>query len=63
MTHFFEIMKHKSYCDGYDGEVEDITDSYSESSLVMQALQWVEVKNWGLPHGTKHVTKTHDNSR
>jgi hypothetical protein len=45
MTHFFEIMKHKSYCDGYDGEVEDITDSYSESSLVMQALQWVEVKN------------------
>jgi hypothetical protein len=69
-------MEHKSDCDSYDGEVEDIsvdeyrsntsmskgevTDSESDSSVDMQALKW-EVKNSGLPHSIKHLGRTWDN--
>jgi hypothetical protein len=57
-------MVHHSDCDSYGGEVHDIsadeprsdtstseveiTNSDSESSVDIQALQWVEVKNSGL---------------
>jgi hypothetical protein len=42
-------------------EVE-ITDSDLDSSVDIQALQRVDVKNSGLPHSTKHLSRAHDNS-
>jgi hypothetical protein len=69
-------MEHKSSCDSYDGEAEDIsvddsgndtftseakiTDSDSNGSVDTQALQWVEMKNSGLPHNTKNLSTALD---
>jgi hypothetical protein len=39
----------------------EITNSDSDSSLDIQALQWVEVKNSVLPHSTKNLRRTWDN--
>jgi hypothetical protein len=71
-------MEHKSNCDSYNGKVEDIsvdgsrndtstsaveiTDSDSDSSVGIRALQWVEVKNSGLPHSTRHLRRAQDTS-
>jgi hypothetical protein len=62
-------MEHESDCNSYNGEVEDIsvekswsdiytseaeiTDSDSDTSVHIQTVQWVEVKNSGQLHSTK----------
>jgi hypothetical protein len=66
-------MKHESDSDSYDGEVENVcvdepdsytsvsevetTNSVSDSSVAIQALQWVEMKSSGLPHNKKHLSR------
>jgi hypothetical protein len=34
----------------------EITGSDSDSSVDVQSLQWVEIKNSGLKHSTKHIS-------
>jgi hypothetical protein len=62
-------MEHKSNCDSYDDEVEDIsvdessTDTSmseveitdSDSSVDIQAQQWVEVRTSCLINNIKHL--------
>jgi hypothetical protein len=64
-------MEHRSDCDSCDGEVEDvgesrsdtsiseveIIDSDSDSSVDIQASQWMKVKNSRLSHSTKHISR------
>jgi hypothetical protein len=38
-----------------------ITESGSDSSVDIQALQWVELKNLGLPYITNHLSRDCDN--
>jgi hypothetical protein len=69
-------VEHKNDCGSYDGEMEDIsvddprsdfstskaeiTDSHSESCVDIQAVQWVEMRNSGLPHSTESLSIAQD---
>lgn len=72
------LWKKKATLDIYDSEAEDIsgnvsgsntstlatliTKPNSDSSVGIQAWQWMKVTTSGLPHSRKHLSKTQDNS-
>jgi hypothetical protein len=68
---YFVIMKHERDCDSYDSKAEDISVDESEGEIIdsdsfqyvgIQDLQWMEVKNSGLPHSTNNLNRARDNS-
>lgn len=56
-----DISVHESRNYTSMSEVES-TDSDSDSAVDIHGLQWVQVKNSGLPHNTKHSSRAWDNS-
>lgn len=57
-----EISADESVSDTCISEAE-IRDLDSGSSADKQALQWIQVKDSGLPHGTENLSTSQDNLR
>jgi hypothetical protein len=52
-----DVSVAESGSDGISTSEVEITDSESDSSVDIQGLQCVEVKNSGLPHSTKSLNR------